>query len=387
MKHNSQAHNNHFDYIIIGAGAAGLHLAMAMYADNFFNDKRIAIFDKSLKDENDKTYCFWEKTYGKWDDCVSKTWKHAYFKDSKKIQSLNLRPYLYKKINALDFYNFCKSSLVKKNASFFFFTEEVTSILEDHKRVTITTNTEEYTCEHAFDSRLEVSLEDIKENSTYINQSFKGWQIKTQKHVFAPERITMMDYNLLWKKSTSFMYILPQSKTEALLEYTLFAPFTISDTDFDKQLKKYIDTFYPDTEYTITAIEKGSIPMTNYDFKKHNSQKIIKIGTAGGWVKASTGYSFKFAEKNSSAIINQLKKEQQPTGYKSPWRFKLYDKLLLKILAYDNTIGPEMFAEMYENTEPELLFKFMDEETSLLEEIEFIKALTPWPFIKAILRK
>ena len=382
-----QVNTSHFDYIIIGGGAAGLHLAVAMASDNYFTDKRIAIFYKSPKDSNDKTYCFWEKTYGKWNECVSKTWNYANFKDKKITQSLNLKPYLYKKINALDFYNFCKTTLTKKNTTFSFFTEEVFNVLEENTKAIITTKNKEYSCDHVFDSRLEVPLDTIKEKSTYINQSFKGWHIETKERAFAPERFTMMDYSIQWNNSTSFMYILPKSRTEALLEYTFFATETISDKDFDKQLKKYTNTYFPDIEYTIKAVEKGSIPMTNYAFNKHHTKRITKIGTAGGWVKASTGYSFKFAEKNALSIINQLKHDQKPLGYKSPWRFKLYDKLLLKILAHDNTKGAEMFSEIYEKTEPELLLKFMDEETSFLEEMEFITALTPWPFLKAIVRK
>lgn len=384
---NPQGNTSYFDYIIVGGGAAGLHLAMAMASDDFFNNKRIAVFDKSPKNYNDKTYCFWEKTYGKWNDCVSKTWNHACFKDKKHTLSLSLKPYLYKKINALDFYNFCKNTLVKKNTSFFFFTEEVIKLSEENNTVTVTTKNKEYSSEHVFDSRLEISLETIKENSIYINQSFKGWQIETKHPAFTPESFTMMDYSLQWNNSTSFMYILPISRTQALLEYTFFAKETINDKDFDNQLKKYIEIQLPNIEYTIKSTEKGSIPMTNYGFNKHNSKRITKIGTAGGWVKASTGYSFKFAEKNALAIVNQLKHLRKPVGYKSSYRFKFYDKLFLKILAYDNTKGPEMFANMYQNTEPELLFKFMDEETSLLEEIKFIRALTPWPFIKAIFRK
>lgn len=381
-----QTVNNHFDYIIIGAGAAGLHIAMAMAEDNFFKDKYIAIFDKSRKENNDKTYCYWEKTNSKWNDCVSKTWKYAYFKDKQKTQSLNLKPYLYKKINAIDFYNYCKNKL-SENASFSFYKEDVINVIDKPSKAIVATRNEEYTCGHVFDSRVKISLDTIKKKSTYINQSFIGWQIETKNTAFAPERFTMMDYSLQWKNSTSFMYILPQSRTEALIEYTFFAPFTISDEKFSKQIKKYINKHLPNIEYTIKATEKGSIPMTNYCFKKHNSKRVTKIGTAGGWVKPSTGYSFKFAEKNAQYIIRQLKENKKPLGYKKPWRFKFYDKLLLKILAHDNNKGAQLFSEMYEKTEPELLLRFMDEETSLLDELEFIKELTPWPFIRAIFRK
>jgi len=384
---NPHANTSHFDYIIIGGGAAGLHLAMAMAHDNYFSNKRVAIFDKTTKSGNDKTYCFWEKTTGKWNDCVSKTWRHAYFKDKKRTQSLNLKPYIYKKINAFDFYTFCKTTLTKKSTTFHFFTEEILDVSEENTKVIVKTKNKEYNCSHAFDSRIEVSLNTIKKKSTYINQSFKGWLIETKIPAFAPERFTMMDYSIQWNESTSFMYILPVSRTEALLEYTLFTPETITDKDFDKQLKKYINDYLPNIEYHIKATEKGSIPMTNYAFNKHHTKRITKIGTAGGWVKASTGYSFKFAEKNALTIVTQLKQNKHPIGHKSSWRFQFYDKLFLKILAHENTKGAELFAEMYEKTEPSLLLKFMDEETSVFEEFEFIKELTPWPFLKAIFRK
>jgi lycopene beta-cyclase len=50
-----------YDYIIVGAGAAGLMLANAMALDPFFSDKRILILDKDPKEANDRTWCFWEK--------------------------------------------------------------------------------------------------------------------------------------------------------------------------------------------------------------------------------------------------------------------------------------------------------------------------------------
>ena len=41
--------NYHFDYVIIGAGAAGFHLSMAMLRDSFFKKKRILIIEKEDK--------------------------------------------------------------------------------------------------------------------------------------------------------------------------------------------------------------------------------------------------------------------------------------------------------------------------------------------------
>jgi len=54
-----------YDYIITGMGATGLMLAYQMTLDSFFDQKKILLIDKETKDQNDRTWCFWEKGNGK----------------------------------------------------------------------------------------------------------------------------------------------------------------------------------------------------------------------------------------------------------------------------------------------------------------------------------
>jgi lycopene beta-cyclase len=59
------------------------------------------------------------------------------------------------------------------------------------------------------------------------------------------------------------------------------------------------------TDYEIIEKkEQGSI-MTCYPLEK-NTQRVLNIGTAGGWTKASTGYTFKNQIKKSTALITFL---------------------------------------------------------------------------------
>ena len=53
-----------YDYIIAGAGCAGLSLAVHMIHSGKFSDKKILIVDKDDKQKNDRTWCFWEKEPG-----------------------------------------------------------------------------------------------------------------------------------------------------------------------------------------------------------------------------------------------------------------------------------------------------------------------------------
>jgi lycopene beta-cyclase len=59
-----------YDYIIVGAGASGLMMAYRMSKDSFFETKKILIIDKEKKSINDRTWCFWEKNNGEWDDVL-----------------------------------------------------------------------------------------------------------------------------------------------------------------------------------------------------------------------------------------------------------------------------------------------------------------------------
>ena len=97
------------------------------------------------------------------------------------------------------------------------------------------------------------------------------------------------------------LYVLPTSSTEALLEYTLFSKDLLSKEEYENEIQIYTKKLGI-TDYEIVEKEQGNIPMTNYKFWKHNTKNIINIGSAGGWTKASTGYTFANTIKKSKNI-------------------------------------------------------------------------------------
>ena len=99
----------HSDVVIIGAGAAGLHVALAIHNDPYFDNKSIVIIDKTNKDVNDRTWCYWEKDSGKWDQIIKHSWAHGSFFSNCKEKHFDLSPYRYKMLQGLDFYNYSKA--------------------------------------------------------------------------------------------------------------------------------------------------------------------------------------------------------------------------------------------------------------------------------------
>jgi len=376
--------NSNFDYIIVGNGLAGLQLALALSNDTFFESKQIALIDPDYKVTNDKTWSFWEIGNGKWEAIVSQRWTKSVFYSKDGTVPLNFNDYVYKSIRSIDFYEFAKSHL-EKNTNFHFILDKVSQI-DDADTVKVTCSSNVYEACHVFDSRIPKAFFQKNTKQTLLNQHFKGVVIQTEKDYFDPEVLTMMDYRLQYKNSTSFVYILPLTKNKALIEFTFFTPYVTPEAVYDERLNTYIIEILNIDDFKIIDTEMGNIPMTTFPFENYHSKQITKIGTAGGWVKGSTGYSFKHTEKKVAQIIKNIKSNEQPSKHLKKWRFKFYDKIFLKVLHDENEKGPWIFKQFYEKNSTETMFRFLDEESNFKEELSIMYSLFSWSFIKAFFK-
>ena len=371
-----------FDYAIIGAGAAGLHLTLAMLEEPFFSDKKILILEKGDKVENDRTWCFWEKARGRFDDIIATSWKKAGFVTNHSEKSFDLEPYCYKMLRSKDFYRFAKQKIAQaKNVNWV--KEEVAGI-QSGEQISIQGNDQHYSAKQVFDSRIDPAFFKQEDKYTRILQHFKGWVIETERDVFDTDEFVMMDFRLKWKDSASFTYILPMTTRKALVEFTLFTPQLIEDDDYDKILQQYIRQILKIEKFKISETEQGIIPMSDYPFHHKSTAQIIKIGTAGSWVKPSSGYSFKNAEKYSKKIVENLVAGKPPNQGLFKKRFQFYDALFLDVLNRQNELGESLFTTMYHRNPIQQIFKFLDNETSLPEEIKIMASFQQLPFLKAL---
>jgi len=196
----------------------------------------------------------------------------------------------------------------------------------------------------------------------------------------------MMDYRLKDNNQTTFMYVLPFSKTEALVEFTYFTEDVVDEKVYDVYIEKYIKEYLNISDYKIIDTEIGKIPMTNFPFESYNTKGITKIGTGGGWVKGSTGYSFKHTEKKVNQIILNLKQQKAPSNNLFKRKYRFYDKVFLKVLKEENDKGEWIFQQFYSKNSTETMFRFLDEESTFIEEVKIMWSLFSWSFIKAFFK-
>lgn len=372
-----------FDYIIIGAGAAGLHLSMALKKSGLLKNRKLLILEPSAKDKDDKTWCFWEKDSGNWDDIITKSWTKGEIVAKNNPIEFDLIDYRYKMLRSLDFYNACKNEIAQEK-NIIWAQEKVIDCQEKKENVTVETDSNTYNSSLVFDSRIPSELYD-QNDSIHLHQHFKGWYIQTNNPCFDDDFFTMMDFTIKDKSTISFTYVLPISQTEALVEFTYFSPDIVSDETYDHHLKAYLK-HRNISNYNVISEEKGVIPMTSFDFDTLQSSRIHKIGTAAGWVKASTGYAFKNCERKSQEIVDYLKADKEISNLKKPLKYKHYDTMFLDVLKTRNDFGEDLFYRMYSQNPIERIFRFLDEESTFAEDLKIILSLNSSPFHQAFLR-
>lgn len=375
-----------YDYIIIGAGASGLMLANALGIDPYFKDKTVLLIDKDAKKTNDRTWCFWEKNEGDFDTIIAKSWNQIHFYSEDFGVNHKIAPYKYKMLRGLDFYNSFLDK-IQSYGNITFLQDMVTGVADHINYVDVTTQSEGFRATKVFNSIFHYKLLHQQTKYPVLQQHFLGWFIKSDKPIFNPENATFMDFSIPQKGNTRFMYVLPFSKTEALVEYTLFSAETLDEQEYEDAIKKYIKENLKCTNYEIVEKEKGNIPMTNYNFSAKNTENILHIGVAGGWAKASTGYTFMNTNRKTKELVAFLKKNKPLSLFSHKDRYWYYDLLLLDILYKDNSKGRRIFESLFKGSSPQLIFKFLDEETNIGEDLKIISSCPKSYFLKALFNR
>lgn len=361
-----------FDLIIIGAGASGLFLADRLISDPYFKDHRILLIEKGDKKKNDRTWCFWEKGAGPLDSIVHKQWEQLRFAAAGMEAVSEIEPYRYKMIRGIDFYDHYLPK-VRAASNFKYLQTDVKTLEETDTNVCVQTGAGSFVAKQVFNSIYDPKKPYQQEKFPVLQQHFLGWRVRTEGNFFDPETATFMDFSVPQNGNTRFMYILPFSSDEALLEYTLFSGEFLPKKEYEEAIRDYLENLGV-RSYEILETEQGSIPMTCYPFPGSEGGRIHGIGMAGGWAKPSTGYTFYNAWKKSAAVVSALKKGKAGQYTLPSGRFWWYDLWMLDFLYQHNERGHELFTSLFKKRDARLILKFLDEETNFFEELKIISA-------------
>lgn len=372
----------HYQYIIVGAGSAGLQLAGALVREKNLPLESLLIVEASPNHE-EKTWCFWYTKSHPYEHLVKKSWNHIAFSAPGVSVKENLQSMQYQYISSADFYQDQLASLQQDSRIDFLF-EPVLSISSEGGINRITTESANIAANYIFYTHPTYPIQ----AKPAIWQHFLGWEIETTEDIFDVDTATMMDFSLTDPKLPVFFhYILPFSARRALVECTFFSGDIFEKEVYEQLLTQYIAQHIR-VPFTVVSTEVGKIPMQLATEKiERLSDSIIPIGTAAGCIKASTGYSFTRVMRHTQLIIGWLKKENKMNHPVSSKRFLFYDRLFLALIQYYPKQMPGIFASLFKNNRVPDILNFLDEKTHLFQEVRIFSRLPKWYFIKVLLNR
>ncbi|SFV30716.1 lycopene cyclase family protein [Thermoflavifilum thermophilum] len=379
----------YYDVVIAGAGCAGLSLAVRMARSPALSSWNILLLEQQEKNQNDRTWCFWESGKGYFESIVQHRWSAGDVITDEKCICLDFEPFEYKMIRSKHFYAYCKEILQQVNEQnqarrIDIWYEPVTQILDKETYAEVHTSYHTIRCRFAFSSL----PRDIPQDKSihFLWQHFQGWLIRSATPVFDASRMVLMDFRVPQQQATAFMYVLPFSAQEALIEYTVFSKQLLLPEVYDACIEQYMQMHYPDLSFEILEKEQGKIPMTDYTFPQ-TDKHVIYIGTSGGQTKGSTGYTFPFIQQHSDAILQALENGNSPHIYHQPRKkfYRYYDRLLLDVLSKSLYPGDKLFADLFDKNQTDKVIRFLNEQSTFWEDISIILSLPKKPFLEAAL--
>lgn len=372
-----------YDYIIAGAGCAGLSLAWFLVREGP-NNKKILIADQSLQPRDDKTWCFWSPRGIPDADLIDHEWKKLEIRTDDHHSVSGLTPYGYYCVQS-DSYHRKMTSLLRESSNIDWLECRITDYEKHNNRARLHTSEGTFDADYIFQSIRPV---DIDAHELNLKQHFIGWEISTKKPVFNTEAACFMDLSVEQREGITFMYILTYSENRAIFEYTLFSEHLLASEKYEAEIRQYLkDRFGLDeNSYTINRKERGVIPMVDNGFRPVSNDRVINIGASAGLAKASTGYTFTRTHTVNREIVQLLNKGKPPIPRNpSSKRFRAYDILLLYIIKNHPASALKIFETLFRKNRLVAILKFLSEETHIGEEIKIFWTLPHRPFYKAII--
>ncbi len=351
---------------IIGLGPSGLAVNKLIYSNK---EDEVIAFEHTDFEIRNNFFGFWLTDWMKpFEKLIDKSWDSWSIgnSDTEIIHKDNKHPYCV--ISFKTWMNFCldtinKLNIVRSKVTRYFKVGNYFKIITDDDN--------EYFAERIYDSRSNEYMQNE------LIQHFYGISITTKNKAFDQNKLTLMHFTQ--ESLLHFIYVLPFSQNNALVESTVFSKEVLSDHWYRERISSYLNklNIY---DFKENFFEKGVIPMFFNEQKPSKDQKIYNIGIRGGACKPSTGYAFSFLIKQIQILKNSKKNYVHVHSFLE----KKMDKIFLNYLKFNSEKG-ESFLSLAKNLKGKEFQSFMMGRSSFLTKIKIIKSMPKLPFIKAII--
>lgn len=372
------------DVVIVGGGLAGLSLACHLLRRGFTG--QLLVLESRADYAHDRFWCSWAAPDHPFDDCVVASWSQwrVGLADGRSVHVASKQPYrcipsgrLY--AEALRQIEASANACIRMGA-------RVVAVEDrhDHAEVALAGGAR-VRAGLVFDGRApdaERRPEVAAGSEVDWVQDFLGWRVRAERPVFDPATVTLMQFAAR-RDDVRFVYVLPFSATEALVEATAFAPASVPDAEHVAALQAHMREACPGCGYDVVDEERGRVPMsTRPAAVASTGTRIVPIGTAAGMVKASTGYSFEAVQRWSAAVADDLVAGRGFVRHAArSARATCMDRMFLAFMRRRPERMPELFLRLFERVPPDALARFLSDRAGVRDIAAVVMAMPALPML------
>lgn len=373
--------------MILGAGCAGLSLAWHLMESGV--EGRIALVDRRERYVDDRTWCYWNVEPSPFDQLASHSWGRWLVADEREVVESTSDRYRYLCLRSIDFYQHVLKRIAAAPQVEVILGTEVLGHREERDRVVVDTTGGSISGAWVFDSgRMELNKRSGRGGVELI-QHFLGRCVRARHDVFDPDRPMLMDFRVGQGEGPHFIYLLPFSRREALVEDTYLFPCAISPASHREEISRYLHERHGLTEcdYEVVGEESGRIPMSTSLCSSRLGERVFSIGVAGGAARPSSGYAFLRIQRQTRhlarlALTGRLEEGPPPL---SGAKHRFLDAVFLRVLRDRPAEVPGIFRRLFKHASPDEVVRFLGERSGAVDDLGVIRALPKWPFIQAAL--
>jgi lycopene beta-cyclase len=209
--------------------------------------------------------------------------------------------------------------------------------------------------------------------------------VTTDEPRFDSETVTLMDFRVPQRGEARFVYTLPTSATSALVELTSFCA-RAEPSAMAADLRQHLDRIVGAGCWTVVGDESGSLPLRLPRRRRRHGRQLT-IGGAAGLVKGSTGYGVRLMERDAEVVASELATGRTVRGLRRRRRHAWMDAVFLELATAQPGQLVRALEMLFARNDIERVIRFLQEESTLVDEARIVATLPAAPFLRAVLQR
>jgi lycopene beta-cyclase len=370
MENSSGSEIIETDIAIIGGGSAGITLARKL------SEHGTVVIEPKTPAERDACWALWATSdqQNNFQSAIKGRWNQWRLVDHEQEIIHDSHEYDYISLSSADYLRACEQTL-SDNVKLVRATAE--NVSPEGHGGSFSAMGQRYQANYIYDSR---PPRTTKEG---LKQHFFGLEVRTKNPLKTPNIATLMDFRVDQSRGLHFIYALPYSDREILIESTMISKSLESEDWYRQAINQWLDQQGIEID-TIVRQESGIIAM-------HSSLPIdptmSRIGAASGAVRQSSGYAFTHIQSQVSQLVEGIEKGNFEVPKPLSSQLNYMDNLFNGVLTSEPRLAVSLMMKTARSLNPEGFARFMLGQATLIDWIRVILSMPKIPFLKQVFKR